>query len=85
MLQRCLVASGVLVGTVAIMLVAQGPGTVRAQSSAEFVPVTDAMLADPAPADWLMWRRTPDGWGYSPLDRINRANVGELRLVWSAG
>ena len=83
MLQRCLVASGVLVVAVAIMLVALGPGSVRAQSSAEFVPVTDAMLADPAPADWLMWRRTLDGWGYSPLDQIDRDNVGELRLVWA--
>ncbi len=83
MLQRCLVASGVLVVAVAIMLVALGPGSVRAQSSAEFVPVTDAMLADPAPADWLMWRRTLDGWGYSPLYQIDRDNVGELRLVWS--
>ena len=31
---------------------------------AEFVPVTDAMLRDPAPEDWLMWRRTLDGWGF---------------------
>ena len=23
----------------------------------DFVPVTDAMLQDPDPADWLMWRR----------------------------
>ncbi len=30
-----------------------------------------------------MWRRTLDSWGYSPLDQIDRDNVGELRLVWS--
>ncbi|MCY4076761.1 MAG: PQQ-binding-like beta-propeller repeat protein [Acidobacteria bacterium] len=48
-----------------------------------FAPVTDAMLEDPAPADWLTWRRTPDGWGYSPLDQVNRDNVGDLRLVWT--
>ncbi|MBQ00709.1 MAG: pyrrolo-quinoline quinone, partial [Acidobacteria bacterium] len=30
-----------------------------------------------------MWRRTPDGWGYSPLDQITRENVGELRMVWT--
>ncbi|MCE2516205.1 MAG: hypothetical protein J4F37_14610, partial [Acidobacteria bacterium] len=30
----------------------------------DFVPVTDAMLQDPAPEDWPMWRRTLDGWGY---------------------
>ena len=30
-----------------------------------------------------MWRRTLDSWGYSPLDQINRENVGELRMVWT--
>ena len=57
--------------------------TLHAQSRGEFVPVTDAMLLDPAPEDWLMWRRTLDGWGYSPLKQIDRDNVGELRLVWT--
>src|SRR4051812_49134791 len=46
-------------------------------------PVTDAMLRDPPPGDWLMWRRTYDGWGYSPLDQINRSNVKGLRLAWA--
>ena len=41
-------------------------------------PVTDAMLQDPAPGDWLMWRRTLNGWGYSPLDQITRDNVDDL-------
>jgi len=49
----------------------------------DFVPVTDAMLADPDPADWLMWRRTTDSWGFSPLDDINRRNVAKLTLAWS--
>jgi alcohol dehydrogenase (cytochrome c) len=53
-------------------------------ASAEVVPVTDAMLRDPDPADWLMWRRTADSWGYSPLDAIDRRNVTRLRLAWSA-
>ena len=48
-----------------------------------FVPVTDAILQAPAPADWLMWRRTLNGWGYSPLDQVNRENVGSLELAWS--
>ena len=48
-----------------------------------FVPVTDAMLQNPAPADWLMWRRTLNSWGYSPLDQINRDNVAQLRMVWT--
>ena len=46
-------------------------------------PVTDAELENPSPDDWLMWRRTLDGWGYSPLDQINRDNVDQLRLVWT--
>jgi alcohol dehydrogenase (cytochrome c) len=49
----------------------------------DFVPVTDAMLQKPDPADWLMWRRTLDGWGYSPLDEIDQSNAAELELVWS--
>ena len=83
MLQRWRVATGVLVVAVLIVMVALGADSVRAQSSAEFVPVTDAMLQSPAPGDWPMWRRTLDGWGYSPLDQIDRDNVGELRMVWS--
>ena len=48
-----------------------------------FEPVTDAMLENPDPADWLNWRRTLDGWGYSPLDQITTDNVHQLQLVWS--
>ena len=71
--------------TVAVVaaLLASQPCAARAQSSGAFVPVTDAMLQDPDPADWLMWRRTLDSWGYSPLDQIGRDNVGDLRLVWT--
>ena len=53
------------------------------ESPADLVPVTDAMLQNPDPADWLMWRRTLDGWGYSPLDQVDRDNVRELKMVWS--
>jgi len=60
-----------------------GPGTTQAQSNRDFIPVTDAMLQKPDPADWLMWRRTLDSWGYSPLNQINRGNVSNLRMVWS--
>ena len=53
--------------------------------SGNFIPVDDKMLQKPDPADWLMWRRTLDSWGYSPLNQINRANVGQLRMVWTHG
>jgi PQQ-dependent dehydrogenase (methanol/ethanol family) len=49
----------------------------------DFVLVTDAMLQNPADSDWLMWRRTLDSWGYSPLDQIDRSNVDQLRMVWT--
>ena len=59
------------------------PAKLHAQSSNDFTPVTDAMLANPSPDDWLMWRRTLDGWGYSPLNQITRDNVGSLSLAWT--
>src|SRR5213594_4391424 len=49
----------------------------------EFRPVTETMLRNPAPGDWLNWRRTDNAWGYSPLDQINRQNVSQLQLAWS--
>ena len=48
-----------------------------------FVPVTDEMLLQPKPENWLSFRNGYRLWGYSELDQINAENVGELRLVWS--
>ena len=67
----------------ALLPSAAGPATAQTAAEPDFVPVTDAMLRNPADGDWLMWRRTLDGWGYSPLDQIDRGNVGDLRMVWS--
>jgi PQQ-dependent dehydrogenase (methanol/ethanol family) len=59
-------------------------GLVWAQSQRPaFVPVTDAMLENPDAGDWLMWRRTLNSWGYSPLNEVTRANVKQLRLAWT--
>ena len=41
------------------------------------------MLANPSPNDWLTWRRTHDGLGFSPLTQIDKNNVAELQLAWS--
>ena len=46
-------------------------------------PVTDEMLHDPPAEDWLLWRRTYGAYGFSPLDRIDRDNVDDLRVAWS--
>jgi alcohol dehydrogenase (cytochrome c) len=46
-------------------------------------PVTDEMLLNPPEGDWLMWRRTLDGFGFSPLDQITKENVKDLRVAWA--
>lgn len=50
-----------------------------------FVPVTREMLLNPSPNDWLMLSRTYDNQRFSPLEQINRQNVGQLRMVWARG
>lgn len=47
-----------------------------------YEPVTEARLKNPEDGNWLMIRRTYDGWGYSPLDQITPDNVARLRPVW---
>ena len=74
-LLACSIVAGVLAVTAGTPVLAQEADRIR--------PVTDAELENPSDAEWLMWRRTLDGWGYSPLDQVNRDNVGELRLVWT--
>src|SRR6266498_853306 len=37
--------------------------------------VTKQRLLKPEDRNWLMIRRSYDGWGYSPLDKITPANV----------
>ena len=83
--RRALASRHVLPIACALLALAAGPAAAQAPAASGFTPVTDAMLQDPAPGDWLTWRRTPDGWGYSPLDQIDRGNVGDLRMVWSRG
>lgn len=67
-------------GIVMTMTLTLAQGTVEG-----FVPVTDEVLQNPSDGDWLMFRRTLNAWGYSPLDQITPENVDELRLVWSRG
>jgi PQQ-dependent dehydrogenase (methanol/ethanol family) len=55
----------------------------RAAELDKITPVTDAVLQRPTDGDWLTWRRTYNSLGYSPLDQINRSNVGNLDVTWS--
>jgi alcohol dehydrogenase (cytochrome c) len=47
-----------------------------------YVPITDEMLRNQDPADWLMARRNYQGWSYSPLTQVTRDNVKDLQLAW---
>ena len=44
--------------------------------------MTPERLKKPEDGDWLMVRRTYDGWGYSPLEQITSGNVSRLQPVW---
>ena len=59
------------------------PPNPRSNPLEQITPVTDAMLADTPPGEWLTWRRSHDSLGYSPLDQIDRKNVNQLRAAWS--
>ena len=48
----------------------------------KYQPVTAERLLKPSDGDWLMIRRTYDGWGYSPLDQITTSNAARLQPVW---
>jgi len=51
----------------------------------EFKPVTESVLTNPDPADWLMINRTFNQHRFSPLNQINKNNVGQLRMAWTRG
>ncbi len=72
-----LIAAGAAMAALALAL---PPGT--AAQEPDYTPVTDERLQSPADGDWLMYRRTYDSWGYSPLDQITTANVADLEPVW---
>jgi alcohol dehydrogenase (cytochrome c) len=48
-----------------------------------YSPVTQERLVNPEPGNWMLYRRTYDGHGYSPLDKINTSNVKNLVPVWT--
>ena len=60
---------------------------VHAQSvhveSTAYPTMTDERLLHPDGGDWLMYRRTYDGWGFSPLKEITSSNIHKLSLAWS--
>jgi len=69
---------GVLVSFLAVLV----SFSISAQVS-QYSAVTDERLRNPEEGNWLMFRRTYDGQGYSPLDQINVDNVGTLAPAWT--
>ena len=63
----------------AALLVTQ---VLHAESTA-YPTVSDARLGHPDDGDWLMYRRTYDGSGFSPLKTITSSNIQRLSLAWS--
>jgi alcohol dehydrogenase (cytochrome c) len=49
----------------------------------KITPVTDELLQNPPPGEWLLWRRTYDDHGFSPLKEITKKNVHDLRVKWA--
>ena len=80
LIPRLILISCLLTGLLTVGSVVQAE-----QEGNKFIPVTDSMLQNPDPADWLMWRRTLNSWGYSPLKQIKRRNVKKLTLAWARG
>src|ERR1700758_1377060 len=50
-----------------------------------YAPVTRETMLSPSPDDWLMMSRTYDEQRFSPLNQINKQNVGKLQMAWSRG
>src|SRR5215468_2816191 len=61
---------------------APAPSAPMPQLLRNYQLVTAERLKNPEDGNWLMIRRTYDGWGYSPLDQLTPANVSRLKPVW---
>ncbi len=82
-MRRSMKLHGYLLTSVVALAAAASMSAAQDNPIDALTPVTDEMLKSPPDGDWLMWRRTYNGWGYSPLDQINKENVGNLRLAWA--
>src|ERR1044071_9810968 len=70
-------------GTIRAFGLALAAGTALLSPPSRAADVTPERLADPEPQNWLMNHRTYDGQRFSPLDRINKDNVKNLKLAYA--
>src|SRR5262249_44480474 len=59
------------------------PAPKKANPLDKITPVTDALVQNPPPGEWLTWRRGFDYQGFSPLKQITKSNVNSLRVAWT--
>ena len=64
-----------LVASIAVGAAVATPSVVSAND--------EVMALSQDPNNWVMWGRTYDGTRYSPLDQINKDNVGSLQVAWT--
>src|SRR3984885_12978659 len=67
-----------VVGSTCLISIAAVAGPIE-----NYSPVTADRLNNPEPGNWMLYRRTYDGQGYSPLDQINTSNVKSLTPAWT--
>src|SRR5438105_14265094 len=65
------------------VLIAVASALLAGTSLASAAEVTPQRLLNPEPHNWLMNHRTYDGQRHSPLARINRDNVKDLKLAYA--
>src|SRR6516165_4019977 len=71
--------------TLAMMTAVLLTGTVLGSAIAADVTADRLANADKEPQNWLMNHRTYDAQRYSPLDKINKGNVKDLKLAYAVG
>src|SRR5215468_6733137 len=68
---------------VAAPLFGLGGGTASAGDLGSYSTVTQQRLENPEVENWLLYRRTYDSHGFSPLHQITADNVKDLVPVWT--
>ena len=88
LIERLLFATALAAGTMGVSpAFAQGPAAPVTNGKPQvtppkndaalraLTPVPAKMLLNPPDSDWLMWRRTYDAWGFSPLIQLGQASL----------
>ncbi len=80
----CAALAAALLSSIAALRAQQAPAVMPVPALLQaYKPVTAERLLTPDEGDFLMVRRTYDGWAHSPLKQLTPANVGRLQPVWS--